>query len=138
MVTTGKVLQLNLATNSATVLRRNIGCWSVKFKTRRRQNVYKDPNPQFVLTISTGLIDMTPALHPIPDRLKLMMLLLILNLLTTMALRDGVGQNTLLLVMSMSMAFGFMLFFSNSSVITEHIIVSASSRAKERAFIFGI
>jgi hypothetical protein len=54
-----------------------------------------------VLTISTSKFwctlnkslasptDVIPALHPIPNRLKLMILLLILNLFIIIAIRDG-------------------------------------------------
>lgn len=82
-------------------------------------------------------MDTKLAVHPIPERLKLKILLLIPNSLITIAQREGVGEYTLLLVIKMSMDLGFILFFSNKSVTAENITVAASSLLNERDFVMG-
>ncbi|KAJ6762659.1 hypothetical protein OIU79_023406 [Salix purpurea] len=51
-------------------------------------------------------IDKMPALQPIPERLKLLILLLNPNLLIIIVAKDGVGHTRLQFVMIMSTLFG--------------------------------
>ncbi|KAJ0439976.1 hypothetical protein HanHA300_Chr16g0631341 [Helianthus annuus] len=56
-------------------------------------------------------MDIKPALQPIPDKLKLLTLLLILYLLTTMAEREGVGAKRLQFMIKISISFGLIPVF---------------------------
>ncbi|KAK2645754.1 hypothetical protein Ddye_020949 [Dipteronia dyeriana] len=61
-----------------------------------RSSVLTITAKEFLRTLNKSLARLTdriPALLPMPDRLKVMMLLLILNLFTTIALRDGTVEN---------------------------------------------
>lgn len=66
-------------------------------------------------------MEIRPALQPIPERLKLLMLLRKLYLLTTMAESDGVGEKRLQFTMSMSMSLGFREVFFRSVSMAENI-----------------
>jgi hypothetical protein len=84
------------------------------------------------------LTDRIPAAQPIPDRLKLLILLLIWNLLITIALRDGEGECKLQFVISMSMLLGLSLFFLRRSSTEVKIVVMVSILTEERDFLRGI
>ncbi|TYH84694.1 hypothetical protein ES332_D02G213500v1 [Gossypium tomentosum] len=74
-------------------------------------------------------MEISPALHPIPERLKLLMLLLSLYLLITIADKDGVGEKRLQLTIRISMSLGFSPVFLNNESIAEKITTSASPLA---------
>ncbi|KAF7827819.1 hypothetical protein G2W53_018983 [Senna tora] len=71
-------------------------------------------------------IDINPALHPIPDKLKLLILLLSLYLFITIAERDGVGEKRLQFTIKISMSLGFNPVFSRRESIAEKMTSSAS------------
>ena len=70
---------------------------------------------------------MSPAEHPMPPRLYVRILDLILNLLTHMDVREGVGQKREQLTMSMSTSFAVMPLFLNRSSRQLNMTSSASS-----------
>ena len=85
---------------------------------------------EFFCTLSKSLandIDKIPALQPIPERWKFLTLLFSPNLLITIAATDGVGQETLQLVIRMSMLFGFILCLEKRSCTIENSTVFSSS-----------
>ncbi|PKI73032.1 hypothetical protein CRG98_006583 [Punica granatum] len=84
------------------------------------------------------LMDINPALHPIPDRLKLLMLLLSLYLLTTIADKEGVGEKRLQLTMRMSMSLAFKPVCLKSESRAEEITISASRLAASKVGVGGI
>lgn len=83
-------------------------------------------------------MEINPALHPIPERLKLFMLLLSLYLLITMADKDGVGENKLQLTIRMSISFGFNPVFLNRESMAEKITSSASPLAASMVGLGGM
>jgi len=83
-------------------------------------------------------MEISPALHPIPERLKLLILLLSLYLLITMADKDGVGEKRLQFTMRMSMSFGFRPVFSNKESMAENITSSASPLAASMVGLGGM
>uniref|UniRef100_A0A6N2KBX1 Uncharacterized protein n=1 Tax=Salix viminalis TaxID=40686 RepID=A0A6N2KBX1_SALVM len=72
-------------------------------------------------------IDKMPALQPIPERLKLLILLLNPNLLIIIVAKDGVGHTRLQFVMIMSTLFGSILCLVNRSWTTVNSTISTSS-----------
>ncbi|KAJ6883426.1 hypothetical protein NC652_030604 [Populus alba x Populus x berolinensis] len=72
-------------------------------------------------------IDKRPALQPIPERLKLLILLLNPNLLIIIVARDGVGHTRLQFVMIMSTLFGSILCLVNRSWTNLKSTISTSS-----------
>ncbi|EYU45169.1 hypothetical protein MIMGU_mgv1a015965mg [Erythranthe guttata] len=71
----------------------------------------------------------TPALHPIPPKLKLRIFPLNLYLLTIMAESEGVGLNKLQLTTRMPICFGLTFVLRNKLSSAPNITCSASSRA---------
>ena len=83
-------------------------------------------------------MDIIPALHPIPERLKLFILLLNLYLLITIADKDGVGENRLQFTIKISISLGLRpVFFINESMAA-NITVSASALASSIVGVGGI
>ncbi|KAB2097830.1 hypothetical protein ERO13_A01G185401v2 [Gossypium hirsutum] len=83
-------------------------------------------------------MEISPALHPIPERLKLFILLLSLYLLITIADKDGVGENKLQLTIRISTSLGFNPVFLNKESIAENITISASPLAASMVGVGGI
>ncbi|WRX16387.1 hypothetical protein QQP08_008874, partial [Theobroma cacao] len=83
-------------------------------------------------------MEISPALHPIPERLKLFMLLLSLYLLITIADKDGVGEKRLQLTIRISMSLGFSPVFLNKESIAEKITISASPLAASMVGVGGM
>ena len=65
-------------------------------------------------------IEITPALHPIPDRLYDKMSGLILNSLMAMEQRDGVGENNEQLIIRISISY-YLLFIQTPCVALDDI-----------------
>nr|ACR36900.1 unknown [Zea mays] len=86
---------------------------------------------EFGCTCSMSLarsMEMSPALHPIPDRLKLRTLLRSLYLLTTMADSEGVGEKRLQLTTRMSTSLGLVPVRRRRSSMAEKTTSCASAR----------
>ena len=76
--------------------------------------------------------EMSPALHPMPERCTLRTSLRSLYLLMIMSTKDGVGQKRLQLTTTMSMASGLMPVLENRSSSAEKTTRSTSPRAASR------
>jgi hypothetical protein len=83
-------------------------------------------------------IEMSPALHPIPERLKLRMLLRSLYLLMIMAEREGVGEKRLQLTTRMSMSFGLSPVRRTRSSMALKMTSCASARAASMLGLGGM
>lgn len=71
-------------------------------------------------------MEIRPALHPMPERLKLLMLLLSLYLFIIMAEREGVGEKRLQFTIRMSMSLGLSPVFFKRESMEEKMTSSAS------------
>ena len=83
-------------------------------------------------------MEISPALQPIPERLKLLILLRSLYLLITIADSDGVGENKLQFTIKISMSFGFSSVFWNRASMAEKITSSASPLAASMVGLGGM
>lgn len=83
-------------------------------------------------------MEISPALQPIPERLKLLMLLLSLYLLITMADKEGVGEKRLQFKIKISMSLGLSPVFLNKESMAEKITSSASPLAASMVGLGGM
>ena len=85
---------------------------------------------EFLCTLRRSLakdIDKRPELHPIPERLKLLTLLLNPNLLIINDANEGVGHERLQFVTKMSMYCGFILYLVKRACTIVNNTISTSS-----------
>lgn len=83
-------------------------------------------------------IPRAPALHPIPEMLKLFTSLLMPYLLTTVEASEGTGQNPLQFTIRMSISRGDVLVLLRRSSMTGNRTISASLMDSRYAVLGGI